>query len=69
MEIKRHWLGQHWYLPGDAGNEINRVSVANRRATFSSFRCVCFAFFMIADLVHPPIRKFADQRPEQPARV
>ena len=26
MEIKRHWLGQKWYLPGAAGNDINRVS-------------------------------------------
>jgi hypothetical protein len=25
MEIKRHWLGQEWYLPGAAGNEINKV--------------------------------------------
>jgi len=25
MEVKRHWLGQYWYLPGDAGNEINKV--------------------------------------------
>ena len=27
MEIKRHWLGQHWYLPGAAGNDINKVHV------------------------------------------
>jgi len=26
MEMKRHWLGQRWYLPGNAGNEINKVS-------------------------------------------
>lgn len=25
MEIKRHWLGQQWYLPGAAGNDINKV--------------------------------------------
>lgn len=25
MEIKRHWLGQKWYLPGKAGNDINQV--------------------------------------------
>ena len=25
MEIKRHWLGQKWYLPGAAGNDINKV--------------------------------------------
>ena len=33
MEIKRHWLGQYWYLPGDAGNEINKVRVASWKAT------------------------------------
>jgi AMP deaminase len=26
MEVKRHWLGEKWYLPGAAGNDINRVS-------------------------------------------
>lgn len=26
MEIKRHWLGQEWYMPGAAGNDINKVS-------------------------------------------
>ncbi|KAI0917417.1 hypothetical protein AcW1_007385 [Taiwanofungus camphoratus] len=30
MEIKRHWLGQHWYLPGAAGNDINKVCLQNR---------------------------------------
>ena len=25
MEVKRHWLGQKWYLPGSAGNDINKV--------------------------------------------
>lgn len=25
MQIKRHWLGHHWYLPGAAGNDINKV--------------------------------------------
>jgi hypothetical protein len=27
MEVKRHWLGQKWYLPGALGNEINKVSL------------------------------------------
>jgi hypothetical protein len=27
MEIKRHWLGNDWYLPGAAGNDINKVHV------------------------------------------
>ena len=25
MEIKRHWLGDRWYLPGVAGNDMNKV--------------------------------------------
>ncbi|KAF7987011.1 hypothetical protein HWV62_105 [Athelia sp. TMB] len=24
MEVKRHWLGQEWYLPGAAGNDIHK---------------------------------------------
>lgn len=28
MEVKRHWLGKHWYLPGAAGNNINKVCLA-----------------------------------------
>ena len=27
-EIKRHWLGQKFYLPGAAGNDINKASVS-----------------------------------------
>jgi AMP deaminase len=27
MEIKRHWLGKEWYLPGAAGNDIHKVSL------------------------------------------
>jgi len=27
MEVKRHWLGHEWYLPGAAGNDINKVCV------------------------------------------
>ena len=26
MEIKRHWLGNNWFLPGAAGNDINKVN-------------------------------------------
>jgi len=25
MVVKRHWLGKHWYRPGAAGNDINKV--------------------------------------------
>ena len=28
MQVKRHWIGHHWYLPGAAGNDINRVRYA-----------------------------------------
>ncbi|THH16717.1 hypothetical protein EW146_g3968 [Bondarzewia mesenterica] len=34
MEVKRHWLGHEWYLPGDAGNEINKTNVPNERLKF-----------------------------------
>ncbi|KAG8797251.1 AMP deaminase [Serendipita sp. 405] len=34
MEIKRHWLGQHWYLPGAAGNDIHKTNVPDIRLTF-----------------------------------
>ena len=36
IEIKRHWLGQKFYLPGAAGNEINKAS-----APGLSLRCAC----------------------------
>lgn len=34
MEVKRHWLGQHWYLPGAAGNDINKTNVPNIRLAY-----------------------------------
>lgn len=34
MEVKGRWLGQYWYLPGDAGNEINKTNVPNSRLVF-----------------------------------
>ncbi|KZT31255.1 Adenosine/AMP deaminase [Sistotremastrum suecicum HHB10207 ss-3] len=34
MEIKRHWLGQQWYLPGAAGNDINKTNVPNIRLEY-----------------------------------
>ncbi|KAF7792575.1 hypothetical protein EIP86_003669 [Pleurotus ostreatoroseus] len=34
MEVKRHWLGQHWYLPGAAGNDINKTNVPNIRLEY-----------------------------------
>ncbi|KAJ6504695.1 hypothetical protein C8R47DRAFT_1103278 [Mycena vitilis] len=34
MEVKRHWLGSQWYLPGAAGNEINKTNVPNIRLAY-----------------------------------
>ncbi|TFK18029.1 AMP deaminase [Coprinopsis marcescibilis] len=34
MEIKRHWLGHNWYLPGAAGNDINKTNVPNSRLQY-----------------------------------
>ncbi|KAI0352586.1 AMP deaminase [Trametes cingulata] len=34
MEIKRHWLGQSWYLPGADGNDINKTNVPNLRLEY-----------------------------------
>ena len=37
MEVKRHWLGQTWYLPGAAGNNIHKVRY--RRAVCALLMC------------------------------
>ncbi|KAG2155810.1 AMP deaminase, partial [Suillus bovinus] len=34
MEIKRRWLGQEWYLPGAAGNDIHKTNVPNLRLAY-----------------------------------
>ncbi|CAL1713003.1 unnamed protein product [Somion occarium] len=34
MEIKRHWLGQKWYLPGAAGNDIHKTNVPDLRLEY-----------------------------------
>ncbi|KAJ1303337.1 hypothetical protein OPQ81_011533 [Rhizoctonia solani] len=34
MEVKRHWIGQNWYLPGAAGNDINKTNVPDKRLAF-----------------------------------
>ncbi|KAJ7643740.1 hypothetical protein FB45DRAFT_281221 [Roridomyces roridus] len=34
MEIKKHWLGRDWYLPGAAGNDINKTNVPNIRLAY-----------------------------------
>nr|GAT59488.1 predicted protein [Mycena chlorophos] len=34
MEVKRHWLGHQWYLPGAAGNDIHKTNVPNIRLAY-----------------------------------
>ncbi|PPR03103.1 hypothetical protein CVT24_012383 [Panaeolus cyanescens] len=34
MEIKRHWIGHDWYLPGAAGNDINKTNVPDIRLAY-----------------------------------
>ncbi|KAF9242614.1 AMP deaminase [Melanogaster broomeanus] len=34
MEVKRHWLGQEWYLPGAAGNDIHKTNVPDIRLAY-----------------------------------
>jgi len=42
MEIKRHWLGHDWYLPGVAGNDINKVC-------FPCVACLYYLFLIFFD--------------------
>ncbi|KAJ7845385.1 hypothetical protein B0H14DRAFT_3109052 [Mycena olivaceomarginata] len=34
MEVKCHWLGHKWYLPGAAGNDIHKTNVPNIRPAY-----------------------------------
>ncbi|KAL5501480.1 AMD1 [Sanghuangporus vaninii] len=34
MEVKRHWLGRTWYLPGAEGNDINKTNVPDIRLAY-----------------------------------
>ncbi|KAF8443038.1 hypothetical protein L210DRAFT_3643926 [Boletus edulis BED1] len=34
MELKRHWLGQEWYLAGAAGNDIHKTNVPDVRLAY-----------------------------------
>ncbi|KAJ6528507.1 hypothetical protein B0H19DRAFT_1333952 [Mycena capillaripes] len=34
MQVKRHWLGDKWYLPGAAGNEILKTNVPSIRLAY-----------------------------------
>ncbi|GAA99179.1 hypothetical protein E5Q_05871 [Mixia osmundae IAM 14324] len=34
MQVKRHWIGKDYYLPGPAGNDIRKTNVPNTRVAF-----------------------------------
>ncbi|KAK4687094.1 AMP deaminase, partial [Tremellales sp. Uapishka_1] len=34
MQVKKHWIGPHWYLPGAAGNDIHKTNVPNIRLSY-----------------------------------
>ncbi|ODN84531.1 AMP deaminase [Cryptococcus amylolentus CBS 6039] len=34
MQVKKHWIGQHWYLPGAAGNDIHKTNVPTIRLAY-----------------------------------
>ncbi|KIR56318.1 AMP deaminase [Cryptococcus gattii Ru294] len=34
MQVKKHWLGQKWYLPGAAGNDIHKTNVPTIRLAY-----------------------------------
>ena len=35
MEVKRHWLGKEWYLPGSKGNNMEKVSITCKDFCFA----------------------------------
>ncbi|TXT11231.1 hypothetical protein VHUM_01982 [Vanrija humicola] len=34
MQVKKHWIGNKWYLPGAAGNDIHKTNVPNIRMAY-----------------------------------
>ena len=50
MEVKRHWLGKEWYLPGAAGNDINKVICFNAVRIINSAHCGYRPTFLIFGL-------------------
>ncbi|WVF70619.1 AMP deaminase [Kwoniella sp. CBS 6097] len=34
MQVKRHWIGQKWYLPGASGNDIHKTNVPTIRLAY-----------------------------------
>jgi hypothetical protein len=59
MEIKRHWLGQEWYIPGAAGNDINKVRAPDVSGAY-------FVVLIELDAMHHPT---TDECPGHPAPV
>jgi len=55
MEVKRHWLGQEWYLPGAAGNDINKTNVPDIRLTYRHHTLVEeLAMICVKNAMHSP---------------
>ena len=34
MQVKKHWIGQKWYMPGAAGNDIHKTNVPTIRLAY-----------------------------------
>ena len=34
MEIKRHWLGRRFFLPGPSGNDVSKTNVPDMRLQY-----------------------------------
>lgn len=34
MAVKKHWIGNRWYLPGASGNDIHKTNVPTSRLTY-----------------------------------
>lgn len=34
MAVKKHWIGNKWYLPGASGNDIHKTNVPTSRLTY-----------------------------------
>jgi hypothetical protein len=34
MKVKQHWIGKKWYIPGPAGNDMQKTNVPNIRLAF-----------------------------------
>ncbi|KAK7462414.1 AMP deaminase [Stygiomarasmius scandens] len=59
MEVKQHWLGHEWYLPGAAGNDINKTNVPNMRLTYRH-RTLLDELDLISGKMSGTISKVAD---------